>query len=95
MESLEFYAQLLYNSRALGGPKEFNEKQIEQLYEIRRNMGLKGKHPADICVNNRDGKKSCHTCGACSVVHGGASSDVSKDELVAAITKKVIEAMGK
>ena len=31
MESLEFYAQLLYNSRALGGPKEFNEKQIEQV----------------------------------------------------------------
>lgn len=95
MESLEFYAQLLYNSRALGGPKEFNEKQIEQLYEIRRNMGLKGKHPADICVNNRDGKKSCHTCGACSVVHNGGASDISKDDLVAAITKKVIEAMGK
>ena len=93
MESLEFYAQLLYNSKQLGGPKEFSEKQIEQLYEIRRNMGLKGKHPADICVNNRDGRKSCHTCGACSVVHN--SKDASKDDLVAAITKKVIEAMGK
>ena len=92
MESLEFYAQLLFNSKQLGGPKEFSEEQIQRLYEIRRQMGLKGKHPANICMNNHDGKSSCHTCGACNVAHGNKSSDA---DLVAEITKKVLEAMGK
>ena len=44
MESVEFYAELLYKSRQLGGPKEFDQPTIEKLYEIRRKMGLPGKH---------------------------------------------------
>lgn len=47
MESLEFYAELLFRSRQLGGPKEFNNDQIKRLYEIRRQFGMTGKHPAD------------------------------------------------
>ena len=90
MESLEFYAQLLFNARQLGGPKELSDEQVKGLYEIRRQFGLKGKHPADICVG---GKNSCHACGGCSVAHGvGGAAD---SDLVAAITKKVIESLGK
>ena len=48
MESVEFYAELLYRSRMLGGPKEFNQDQIEKLYEIRRQMGIPGRHPAGV-----------------------------------------------
>ena len=91
MESLEFYAQLLFNARQLGGPKEFSEAQVQRLYEIRRQMGLKGKHPANICMNNCDGKTSCHSCGNC----GGHGAKESDSDLVAQITKKVLEAMGK
>lgn len=47
MESLEFYAELLFRSRQLGGPKEFTNEQVKRLYEIRRNFGMTGKHPAD------------------------------------------------
>ncbi len=47
MESLEFYAELLYRAKMLGGPKEFNREQVERLYEIRRQMGIPGRHPAD------------------------------------------------
>lgn len=47
----------------LGGPKEFDEKNIEKLYQIRRKFGMPGKHPANICLN-KDGK-NCHNCGAC------------------------------
>lgn len=47
MESVEFYAQLLYISTQLGGPKELSEQQVQRLYEIRRQFGLKGKHPAN------------------------------------------------
>ena len=64
MESVEFYAQLLYQSKLLGGPKEFDEKNIEKLYAIRRKFGMPGKHPASICLNKD--KKNCHNCGACA-----------------------------
>lgn len=47
MESVEFYAELLYRARALGGPKEFDRQTVEKLYEVRRKMGLTGRHPAD------------------------------------------------
>lgn len=46
MESLEFYARLMYQAKALGGPQILDEKRVEELYEIRRRMGLSGKHPA-------------------------------------------------
>ena len=89
MESVEFYAELLYKSRQLGGPKEFDEATVQRLYQIRRQMGLPGRHPADLCQNK--GKANCHNCGNCS------SSETSADsqELVAAITKKVLESLNK
>lgn len=47
MESLEFYAELLFRSMQLGGPQIFSDEQVEQLYEIRRKFGMTGKHPAN------------------------------------------------
>ena len=49
MESVEFYAQLLFIARQLGGPKELSEEQVKKLYEIRRQFGMTGRHPADRC----------------------------------------------
>ena len=91
MESLEFYAQLLYQSKMLGGPKQLSDSQVQRLYEIRRQFGLKGKHPADLCPNAKAGKPSCHSCGgSCGGNCGSEDSD-----LIAEITKKVLAAMGK
>ena len=82
----------MYQSKMLGGPKQLSEAQVERLYEIRRQFGLKGKHPADLCPNVQAGKPSCHTCGHC----GGSCSSSSDDgELIAEITKKVLAALGK
>lgn len=92
MESVEFYAQLLFLSRQLGGPKELSKSQVERLYEIRRQFGMTGKHPADLCPNNKSGLPSCHSCGNCN---GSCSSSNSGDDLVAQITKKVMEQLGK
>ena len=92
MESVEFYAQLLFLSRQLGGPKELSKPQVERLYEIRRQFGMTGKHPADLCPNNKSGQPSCHNCGNCN---GSCSSSSSGDDLVAQITKKVMEQLGK
>ena len=88
MESLEFYAQLLYQSRLLGGPKRLSDAQVQRLYELRRQFGLKGKHPADLCPNAKAGKPSCHGCG-------GSCGTKNTDALVAEIAKRVMEQMGK
>ena len=91
MESLEFYAELLYKSRQLGGPKEFSKEQVERLYEIRRQMGIPGKHPANLCPNVKEGKPSCHSCGGSCTCGGTGKADA---ELVSTITKKVMEQLG-
>ncbi|MDO4632578.1 MAG: class II aldolase/adducin family protein [Eubacteriales bacterium] len=94
MESVEFYAQLLYQSKMLGGPKEFDAATVEKLYEIRRKMGLAGRHPADLCQNK--GAKNCHNCGgSCTCGTSQTTGSVSSDpELITNITKKVMEQLG-
>ena len=93
MESVEFYARLLYQSKQLGGPKELSDAQVQRLYEIRRQFGLKGKHPADVCPNTKMGLPSCHNCGgSCSGACQGGAAD---SDIVAEITKKVMEQLGK
>ena len=92
MESVEFYAHLLYISRQLGGPKELSDAQVKRLYEIRRQFGMKGKHPADLCPNTKAGLPSCHGCTNCDgSCHGGNS----EQDVVAEITRRVLEQMGK
>jgi len=95
MESLEFYAQLLYHAKALGGPKELSEDQVQRLYEIRRQFGMTGKHPADLCPNAKNGKSSCHSCSGSCGGHKGAAISGADADLVASITKKVMEQLGK
>ncbi|MCI8459019.1 MAG: class II aldolase/adducin family protein [Clostridia bacterium] len=92
MESVEFYAQLLYLSRQLGGPKELSDAQVQRLYEIRRQFGMTGKHPANLCANTKEGKASCHNCGG----HCGQKSQTANasEELVKNITAKVIKELG-
>ncbi len=92
MESVEFYAQLLYQSKMMGGPKEFTPEQVEDLYEIRRQFGMKGKHPANLCPNTMKGEPSCHNCGGNCGNHKQGKEE--NGELVAEITKKVMEQLG-
>ena len=63
MESVEFYAELLYRARQLGGPKEFSQDDVKKLYQIRKKMGIKGCHPADMPKDN-DGS-ICYNCDKC------------------------------
>ena len=95
MESVEFYARLLFNARQLGGPKELTASQVQRLYEIRRQFGLKGKHPADLCQNKENGCH-VHACGACNACGGAEESTpapAADKDLVSEITKKVLEAL--
>ena len=83
MESVEFYARLLWQTKQIGGPKEFTTQQVEDLYEIRRQFGMKGKHPANLCANLKTGKPSCHGCA------NGCGNKKADQDLVAEITKKI------
>ena len=89
MESVEFYAQLLYQAKVLGGPKKLSDAQVERLYEIRRQFGLKGKHPANVCPTAQAGKPSCHGCG------GNCGSKGADADTIAKVTKLVLEQLGK
>ena len=92
MESLEFYAKLMYISKQLGGPQELNDEQVQKLYEIRRKMGLSGKHPAELCASLNGPCKGCHSAGgSCSCGSGEKSSATAPtDDLVAEITKRIL-----
>ena len=93
MESVEFYAKLLYISKQLGGPKELSEAQVQRLYEIRRQFGMKGKHPANLCANAKNGQASCHGCGGnCK---GNCGNHGADGDIVAEITKRVMEQLNK
>ena len=59
MESLEFYAELMYKSTVIGEPTEFTKEQIADLVEIRHKMGIQGKYPADRKAEN------CYKCKRC------------------------------
>ena len=88
MESVEFYAELLYRSKMLGEPKELNQEQIEKLYEIRRKMGLAKCHPAEFC--QKEGREKYYDCGGRS---DHKTEDIQK--LADTIVKKVLEELGK
>jgi L-fuculose-phosphate aldolase len=88
MESLEFYAKLTFISTLLGGPKELNDTQVQKLYEIRRKMNIKGRHPADMCK-----ELGCeYPCGSNpkEKCNGSCKSADANDELVQKITKQVL-----
>lgn len=63
MESLEFYAELLFLSKQIGnGPQEFTKEQMAKLYDVRKAFNMSGKHPADICPKNKNADAKCEDC---------------------------------
>jgi L-fuculose-phosphate aldolase len=93
MESVEFYARLLYISKQIGGPQELSAEQVKRLYSMRAKYGLKGKHPADLCPNVKAGLPSCHGCK--TTCHPHSDSCGEDAELVGEITRRVMEQLGK
>ena len=48
MESLEFYAKLMFISCQIGKPRLLDKQNVARLYELRKEMGLPGRHPGDV-----------------------------------------------
>ena len=59
MESLEFYAELLYMTKTAGGGREFTKEELEELVKVRHKTGIAGRHPAD------RNKENCYKCKRC------------------------------
>ena len=91
---LENHGALTYSDSLLSAYlKVASVEQVEDLYEIRRQFGMKGRHPANLCPALKEGTPSCHNCGGNCGEHKKAAS--ASPELVAEITKKVLEQLGK
>lgn len=46
MEALDYYAKVVYLAAAYGGPKEFSQREIDRLVELRRTrFATPGRHP--------------------------------------------------
>lgn len=60
MESVEFYAQLMYRTKLLGESAGFTHDQILELAEVRRATGITGRYPG-----NRNSTENCYKCDRC------------------------------
>ncbi len=47
MESIEHFAQISLYARLLGEEQELPPDEVEKLFEVRKNMGISGRHPRD------------------------------------------------
>lgn len=45
METLELFAQIIINATILGGPQELPRNKIDELINLRKTYGTKGRHP--------------------------------------------------
>lgn len=98
MEEVEFNAKICKYARELGNVEEIPCEQLEKLMELRKKMQIPGRHPGCKTCKNL-GTENCrckhnsegHTC-TCGKDDAVKNAD---PDLVAAITKKVLAALGK
>ena len=108
MESLEFYAKLMYRSIMLGGPKELSHSQVSDLLDLRERFKVPGKHPGKLCLDNscshkevcasktgvaKESKCDCKEKQSVSTEKQSDSNDMSA--LVAEITRRVLSELNK
>ena len=107
MESVESYARTLYQDKLIGGGsiRAIPRQKVEELYELRRQLGLPGRHPANVCQNQ--GSANCHNCGLHAMELSGvtrqaasvpnvqaAGGDAMDADAIASITRQVMASLG-
>lgn len=89
MESLELFAKITLVARQLGQEQELPKQQVTKLFELRKKMGVEGRHPG--CLD-------CGKCASEEQSEGGiprptVSEEMNEEQfkkLTAQIVKKVI-----
>ena len=97
METLEYFAKVSYYAKQLGGGQELTCEQIEKLLEVRKQMGVPGRHPGCSRCAHR-GTPECHCLtpdqkATCQCHSEASGSKAASEDLVNEITKKVIAAL--
>lgn len=99
MEEVEFNAKICMAAKQLSGLgnssiEEISCEQLEKLMELRKKFQLPGRHPGcKTCPNLGTEKCKCkENGGSCSC---GNHSSGNKEDIVAAITKKVLAELNK
>ena len=82
METLEYDAKISFLAGQLGGGKELTPEQIEKLMEVRRKMGVAGRHPG-------------YKKRSSSETNPLPAAVVPTEKLVAEITKRVLAVLGR
>ena len=102
MEEVEFNAKINLYARQIGVGKnahieEISCYELERLMELRKKMGLPGKHPGcKSCPNNGTSNCKCNNGGSCNCGNHAAPAAANEgDALVSEITKKVLQALGR
>jgi L-fuculose-phosphate aldolase len=102
METLEYFAKISFLAKQLGGCKELTCEQIEKLLEVRKKMGVPGRHPGCAQCQYR-GTDKCHCltpeqkAGFAKAPAAPTAAAVSAPsaELISEITKKVLAELNK
>ena len=96
MESTEFYAKLLMYARLLGGEKEIPCGEVKKLIDLRKNFNVPGHHPMEkLCPSCYNDAAADMTPTEAAEKFGGASSDANINDIVAEVTKRVMEKYNK
>ncbi len=107
MEGLEFYAELSYRAQMLGGAKELPAHEVKRLLDLRKAFNVPGKHPCieieGLCTKS-EGTSCTHDSNCSNRVCAGedkapkaskATSNSSQEELIARITREVLNQLKK
>lgn len=54
MESVEFYAQLLFIANQVGGAQELPDSEVKKLCNMRESYGLTGRHPGEAMLRHHE-----------------------------------------
>lgn len=98
MESTEFYAKLLFHATMLGGAQEIPCGEVKKLIDLRKQFGVPGKHPMEkLCPGcYADGKSTDDMSPSqADALYTNNSSDADMTDIVAEVTRKVMEQLKK
>ena len=92
METMEHFAKILFVANQLGGYNELNAEQVAKLVAIRNRMGLRGPDPACDVPDAPTTQSTTHIPTIRTLSAGGtAPAQTSQDDLIAEITRRVME----
>lgn len=90
LEKVELCAGLFANMKKTGICSNLTDSQQREMFLKREKNGFTSKHPANLCVRNKEGKPGCYS-NNCSLSTAGNSENELENE----IREKILEQLNK